>query len=203
MVLLTFRQIFRMKIVFATNNKHKVKEIKDLLPSNIEVVTLNEIGCFEEIEETAKTLEGNAKIKSDHVKDNYGYNCFADDTGLEVDALNGSPGVYSARYAGENASFEDNVNKLLDALKDKSNRKARFRTVISLDLDGTQKFFEGICEGTIELSTKGSEGFGYDPVFTPVGYNMTFAEMDLSTKGKISHRGKAVQKLVEFLKDNA
>lgn len=203
MVLLTFRQIFRMKIVFATNNKHKVKEIKDLLPSNIEVVTLNEIGCFEEIEETAKTLEGNAKIKSDHVKDNYGYNCFADDTGLEVDALNGSPGVYSARYAGENASFEDNVNKLLDALKDRSNRKARFRTVISLDLDGTQKFFEGICEGTIELSTKGSEGFGYDPVFTPVGYDMTFAEMDLSTKGKISHRGKAVQKLVEFLKDNA
>lgn len=203
MVLLTFRQIFRMKIVFATNNKHKVKEIKDLLPSNIEVMTLNEIGCFEEIEETAKTLEGNAKIKSDHVKDNYGYNCFADDTGLEVDALNGSPGVYSARYAGENASFEDNVNKLLDALKDKSNRKARFRTVISLDLDGTQKFFEGICEGTIELSTKGSEGFGYDPVFTPVGYDMTFAEMDLSTKGKISHRGKAVQKLVEFLKDNA
>ena len=189
-----------MKIVFATNNKHKIKEIKDILPSNIEVMALSEIGCLEEIEEIAKTLEGNAKIKSDHVKDNYGYDCFADDTGLEVEALGGKPGVYSARYAGENASFEDNVNKLLDALKGESNRKARFRTVISLNINGKQEFFEGICDGKIESSTKGSEGFGYDPVFTPKGFDCTFAEMDLSTKGRISHRGRAVQKLVEFLK---
>lgn len=189
-----------MKIVFATNNKHKVKEIKDLLPSGIELMTLNEIGCDEEIEETASTLEGNAKIKSDHVKDGYGYDCFADDTGLEVEALQGEPGVYSARYAGENATFEDNVNKLLDALEGQSNRKARFRTVISLVVDGTQEFFEGICEGEIECRPKGAHGFGYDPVFRPKGYDLTFAEMDLSTKGRISHRGKAVQKLVEFLK---
>ena len=189
-----------MKIVFATNNKHKVKEIKDLLPSSIEVMTLNEIGCREEIEETATTLEGNAKIKSDFVKDGYGYDCFADDTGLEVDVLNGAPGVFSARYAGENATFEDNVNKLLHALKDESNRKARFRTVISLIIDGKQEYFEGICEGKIEYNSRGSKGFGYDPVFTPEGYDITFAEMDLSTKGKISHRGQAVQKLVEFLK---
>ena len=192
-----------MKIVFATNNGHKVKEIKDLLPSGIEVMTLYDIGCKEEIEETATTLEGNAKIKSDHVKEGYGYDCFADDTGLEVDALKGAPGVYSARYAGENASFEDNVNKLIEALKGDPNRKARFRTVISLNLNGKQEYFEGICEGKIEYSSRGSKGFGYDPVFTPDGYDVTFAEMDLSTKGKISHRGQAVQKLVEFLKNKA
>lgn len=192
-----------MKIVFATNNKHKVEEIKDLLPSGIEILNLNDIGCFEEIEETATTLIGNAKIKSDHIKDNYGYDCFADDTGLEVEALDGAPGVYSARYAGLNASFEDNVNKLLDALKGESNRKARFKTVISLNINGKQELFEGICKGTIEPSAKGSKGFGYDPVFTPDGYDMTFAEMDMTTKGKISHRGKAVQKLVEFLKSKA
>lgn len=190
-----------MKIVFATNNKHKVKEIKDLLPSDIEVLTLKEIGCFEEIEETEETLEGNARIKSDHVKNNYGYDCFADDTGLEVEELGGRPGVYSARYAGESASFEDNVNKLLATLEGASNRKARFRTVISLIINGKQHYFEGICEGKIETTAKGIEGFGYDPIFTPDGYNITFAEMDLSTKGKISHRGLAVKKLIEFLKN--
>ncbi|WKK67431.1 non-canonical purine NTP diphosphatase [Lutimonas zeaxanthinifaciens] len=192
-----------MKIVFATNNKHKVKEIKDLLPSGIQVMTLDEIGCNEEIEETAATLEGNAKIKSDHVKEEYGYDCFADDTGLEVEVLEGAPGVYSARYAGENATFEENVNKLLDALEGQSNRKARFRTVISLNINGEQQYFEGVCNGEIELSAKGSQGFGYDPVFKPDGYDQTFAEMDLSTKGRISHRGRAVQKLVEFLKKKA
>ena len=192
-----------LKIVFATNNKHKVKEIKDLLPSGIQVMTLDEIGCNEEIEETAATLEGNAKIKSDHVKEGYGYDCFADDTGLEVEGLEGAPGVYSARYAGENATFEDNVNKLLDALEGQSNRKARFRTVISLNINGEQQYFEGVCNGEIELSAKGSQGFGYDPVFKPDGYDQTFAEMDLSTKGRISHRGRAVQKLVEFLKKKA
>ena len=191
-----------MKIVFATNNKHKVKEIKDLLPSNIKVLTLDDIGCFEEIEETEKTLEGNAKIKSDHVKHNYGYDCFADDTGLEVEALNGAPGVYSARYAGEKATFEDNVQKLLTALKGVQNRKARFRTVISLYLNGKQLFFEGICDGFIEKSVSGTKGFGYDPVFRPKGFDKTFAEMDLNEKGLISHRGLAVKKLVEYLNNH-
>ena len=136
-----------MKIVFATNNKHKLEEVNDLLPKEIEVLTLNEIKCYEDIEETEETLEGNAKIKSDHVKMHYGFDCFADDTGLEVEALNGEPGVYSARYAGEEATFDDNVQKLLAAMKGVQNRKARFRTVISLYLDGKQLFFEGICDG--------------------------------------------------------
>ena len=191
-----------MKIVFATNNKHKVKEIKDLLPSNIKVLTLDDIGCFEEIEETEKTLEGNAKIKSDHVKHNYDFDCFADDTGLEVEVLNGAPGVYSARYAGEKATFEDNVQKLLTALKGVQNRKARFRTVISLYLNGKQLFFEGICDGFIEKSVSGTKGFGYDPVFRPKGFDKTFAEMDLNEKGLISHRGLAVKKLVEYLNNH-
>ena len=191
-----------MKIVFATNNKHKVKEIKDLLPSNIKVLTLDDIGCFEEIEETEKTLEGNAKIKSAHVKHNYGFDCFADDTGLEVEVLNGAPGVYSARYAGEKATFEDNVQKLLTALKGVQNRKARFRTVISLYLNGKQLFFEGICDGFIEKSVSGTKGFGYDPVFRPKGFDKTFAEMDLNEKGLISHRGLAVKKLVEYLNNH-
>ncbi len=188
-----------MKIVFATNNKYKVEEVKDLLPEVIEVLTLAEIGCHEDIEETAETLEGNAKIKSDHVKNHYGFDCFADDTGLEVEALNGAPGVYSARYAGEEATFEDNVQKLLQALEGISNRNARFRTVISLFLNGKQLFFEGVCDGTIEESTSGEKGFGYDPVFKPNAFDITFAEMDLKQKGRISHRGLAVKKLVEYL----
>ena len=189
-----------MKIVFATNNKHKLEEVKDLLPKEIEVLTLNEIKCYEDIEETEETLEGNAKIKSDHVKMHYGFDCFADDTGLEVEALNGEPGVYSARYAGEEATFEDNVQKLLAEMKGVQNRKARFRTVISLYLDGKQLFFEGICDGFIEVSVSGTKGFGYDPIFRPLGFDQTFAEMDLNEKGRISHRGKAVKKLVKYLK---
>jgi len=189
-----------MKIVFATNNKHKLEEVKDLLPKEIEVLTLNEIKCYEDIEETAETLEGNAKIKSDHVKIHYGFDCFADDTGLEVEALNGEPGVYSARYAGKEATFDDNVQKLLAAMKGVQNRKARFRTVISLYLDGKQLFFEGICDGFIEASVSGTKGFGYDPIFRPEGFDQTFAEMDLNAKGRISHRGKAVAKLVTYLK---
>ncbi|MGI9530734.1 non-canonical purine NTP diphosphatase [Lutimonas sp.] len=189
-----------MKIVFATNNKHKVQEIVDLLPATIKVFTLMDIGCFDEIEETEDSLEGNAKIKSDHIKMNYDYDCFADDTGLEVDALDGKPGVYSARYAGENASFEDNVNKMLHELTGVENRQARFRTVISLFIDGKQYFFEGVCEGEILTKRKGEKGFGYDPIFKPKGYDQTFAEMDLQTKGRISHRGLAVQKLIKFLK---
>jgi XTP/dITP diphosphohydrolase len=187
-----------MKIVFATNNKHKLEEVKDLLPKEIEVLTLNEIKCYEDMEET---LEGNAKIKSDHVKIHYGFDCFADDTGLEVEALNGAPGVYSARYAGEEATFEDNVQKLLGAMKGMSNRNARFRTVISLFLNDKQLFFEGICEGTIENNPSGEAGFGYDPVFKPKGYDVTFAEMDLNEKGRISHRGLAVKKLVSYLNE--
>ena len=190
-----------MKIVFATNNKHKLEEVKDLLPKEIEVLTLNEIKCYEDIEETAETLKGNAKIKSDHVKIHYGFDCFADDTGLEVEALNGAPGVYSARYAGEEATFKDNVQKLLGAMKGMSNRNARFRTVISLFLNDKQLFFEGICEGTIEGSPSGEAGFGYDPVFKPKGYDVTFAEMDLNEKGRISHRGLAVKKLVSYLNE--
>ena len=189
-----------MKLVFATNNKHKVEEVKDLLSKDIELLTLNEIGCFEEIEETAETLEGNAKIKSDHVKIHYGFDCFADDTGLEVEALNGAPGVYSARYAGEEATFDDNVQKLLAAMQGVQNRKARFRTVISLYLDGKQLYFEGICDGYIEQNTSGTKGFGYDPIFSPEGFDQTFAEMDLNEKGRISHRGKAVEQLVSYLK---
>jgi len=190
-----------MKLVFATNNKHKLSELKNLLDGSFELMTLNEIECFEEIEETATTLEGNAKIKTDHVKQNYGFDCFADDTGLEVEALNGEPGVYSARYAGENASFDDNVQKMLKAMNGLENRKARFRTVISLILNGKQLFFEGICEGQIEESCAGEKGFGYDPIFKPKGYDQTFAEMDIQTKGLISHRGLAVKKLVKYLKN--
>ena len=190
-----------MKLVFATNNKHKLDEVKDLLPSSMQILTLKEIKCFEDIEETEDTLEGNARLKSDHVKINYGYDCFADDTGLEVEALNGEPGVYSARYAGEDATFDDNVQKLLGAMKGIQNRKARFRTVVSLYMNGRQYFFEGVCNGFIEENISGSKGFGYDPIFRPEGYDKTFAEMDLKEKGLISHRGLAVKKLVTFLKD--
>jgi XTP/dITP diphosphohydrolase len=188
-----------MKLVFATNNIHKLKEVQELMPPEIELLTLKDIGCYEDIEETETTLEGNARIKTDHVKQNYGYDCFADDTGLEVEALNGDPGVYSARYAGEEATFSDNVEKLLAELKDCDNRKARFRTVVSLHLNEKQYFFEGICEGRIEEEPSGDKGFGYDPIFKPIDFNETFAEMDRSTKGEISHRGLAIKKLANFL----
>lgn len=188
-----------MKLVFATNNIHKLQEVQQLMPPEIELLTLKDIGCYEEIEETETTLEGNARIKTDHVRQNYGYDCFADDTGLEVEALNGAPGVYSARYAGEEASFNDNVEKLLVELKGCDNRKARFRTVVSLYLNKTQYFFEGICEGRIEEQPSGDKGFGYDPVFKPKGFAKTFAEMDMATKGDISHRGLAIKKLANYL----
>ena len=181
-----------MKLVFATNNKHKLREVQELLPEGIEVLTLRDIGCEEEVEETAETLEGNAKIKSDHVKNNYGYDCFADDTGLEVSALNGAPGVYSARYAGENVTFEDNVNKMLNELQDVTNREARFRTVVSLIWKGKQYFFEGICDGRIEEKKSGDQGFGYDPLFVPLGSSDTFAELPSNVKNRISHRANAL-----------
>lgn len=188
-----------MKLVFATNNKHKLEEIQALVDKSLDIVGLNDIGCHEEIEETASTLEGNAKIKSDHVYDTFGLNCFADDTGLEVDAIGGAPGVYSARYAGEKATFQDNVDKLLKALQNFENRKARFRTVISLKMGEQQYFFEGVCEGHITRKMYGSEGFGYDPIFRPKGSALTFAEMSMEEKGRLSHRGKATQKLIAFL----
>ena len=188
-----------MKLVFATNNKNKVKEIKSLLSNTIEILTLSDIGCTEEIEETEDTLEGNAKLKADYITKKYGYDCFADDTGLEVDALGGGPGVYSARYAGENVSYEDNVQKMLSEMQNKPNRTAQFRTVVALNIKGNQYLFEGICKGEITNKKSGIDGFGYDPIFRPDGFEQTFAEMGLKEKGKISHRGLAVMKLVAFL----
>jgi len=190
----------QMKLVFATNNKNKVKEIKALLPSHIEILTLSEIGCTEEIEETEETLEGNAKLKADYITKKYGYDCFADDTGLEVDILNGAPGVYSARYAGKNVTYEANVQKMLFEMQGKTDRKAQFKTVIALNLRGKQYLFSGICKGEITNNKHGDDGFGYDPIFRPNGIDETFAEMSLQKKGEISHRGKAMKKLINFLK---
>jgi XTP/dITP diphosphohydrolase len=188
------------KIVFATNNIHKLKEIRELLKGDFEIVSLKDIGFEGDIPETGNTLKENASQKSHYIYDRYGLNCFADDTGLEVEALNGSPGVYSARYAGENCSYDDNVNKLLKELGNEKNRKAAFKTVISLIFDDKEYFFEGKVDGVITKEKHGEGGFGYDPVFQPNGYNKTFAEMELEQKNKISHRGKATLKLVEFLK---
>lgn len=190
-----------MRLVFATNNQNKVKELKALMPETIEILTLSDIGCLEDIEETEDTLEGNAKLKANHITKNYGYNCFADDTGLEVEALNGAPGVYSARYAGENVTYEDNVQKMLHEMEGKQNRQAQFRTSIALNLEGKQYLFDGVCKGKITNTKHGTDGFGYDPIFRPSGFKQTFAEMSLDQKGKISHRGLAVQKLITFLKE--
>jgi XTP/dITP diphosphohydrolase len=188
-----------MKIVFATNNPNKIFEIQSMLPKNIEIISLESIGCFEEIEETAITIEGNAILKANYVTQKYGFDCFADDTGLEVEVLNGKPGVYSARYAGEHKNANDNMNKLLDNLKDQSNRAAQFKTVIALNVLGKQHLFTGIAKGEIITEKRGDLGFGYDPIFKPEHYNKTFAELDLELKNKISHRGKATQALIDFL----
>lgn len=187
-------------LIFASNNKHKLEEIRNLLEGIVEIKSLKEIGLEGDIPETADTLEGNATQKAEWVYSRTGMDCFADDTGLEVEALNGEPGVYSARYSGENCSFADNVNKLLKALEGHSNRNARFRTAICLIENGEKKYFEGIVNGTITTFEAGNEGFGYDPIFLPEGHNKTFAEMPLDIKNKISHRGRAIQKLVEYLK---
>ena len=192
-----------MKIVFATNNKHKLSEIRDILGNEIEVLSLDEIDCHADIPETSDTLEGNALQKAHYVYDNYHISCFADDTGLEVDALGGEPGIYSARYAGNNHDSEANMTKLLAKLGDNKNRKARFRTVIALILDGKnveEKIFEGIVEGSIIKERRGGEGFGYDHIFQPEGYNHTFAELGSDIKNKISHRARATAKLVDELK---
>lgn len=188
-----------MKLVFATNNLNKLAEIKALVPSKIEILSLKDINCNEELPETTPTLEGNAMQKAKYVYDNYGFNCFADDTGLEIEVLGGEPGVYSARYAGEECIAEDNMNKVLQKLEGKSNRTANFRTVIALIINGKATLFEGACKGEITETKSGAEGFGYDPIFSPEGHEVTFAEMTKTEKGAISHRGRAVEKLVGFL----
>lgn len=188
-----------MKIVFATNNLNKLKEVQALIPNHIKLLSLKDIECFEEIPETQNTIEGNAIQKATYIKEKYGYNCFADDTGLEVEALNGEPGVYSARYAGEQRSDDDNMDKLLQALNNTPNRTAHFKTVISLQINNKHETFTGICEGKITENKQGDQGFGYDPIFKPKGYEKTFAEMDLNLKNSIGHRGKAVTQLVAFL----
>ena len=190
-----------MKLVFATNNLNKLKEVQEMLTNSIELLSLKDINCFDEVEETETTLEGNAKLKADYITKNFGYNCFADDTGLEVESLEGKPGVYSARYAGKPRSSENNMQKLLSELNEVDNRKAQFRTAICLNIDDQQFLFEGICRGKILTEKQGEKGFGYDPIFQPDGYNVSFAEMSSTAKNKISHRGLAIKKLVEFLKN--
>ncbi|MEC4005002.1 non-canonical purine NTP diphosphatase [Flavobacterium sp. SUN052] len=189
-----------MKLVFASNNKNKIKEIQLLVPKTIEIVSLEDIGCYDDILETADTIEGNSILKANFITEKYGLNCFADDSGLEVDALNGEPGVFSARYAGEPKNDDNNMNKLLSNLKNKSNRKANFKTVICLNINGEQHLFTGIINGKIIEEKIGTNGFGYDPIFVADGYTNTFAELSIEEKSTISHRGKAVKKLIDFLK---
>jgi len=188
-----------MQLVFASNNKNKIKEIQALVPDTIQIISLEAIGCTEDIPETADTIEGNAILKANYITEKYGYNCFADDTGLEVDALNGAPGVYSARYAGEQKDANDNMDKLLSELKDITNRNANFKTVICLNFNGTQQLFTGIINGIIINEKIGANGFGYDPIFIAEGHQKTFAELSLEEKATISHRGIAVQQLIRFL----
>ncbi len=189
-----------MNIIFATHNPNKTKEIKNQLGDNFTVESLSDIGFTEEIEETEHTLEGNALLKVRAIHKKTGKNCFADDTGLEVEALNGAPGVYSARYAGDQCNADDNMDKLLAALNGATNRNARFRTVVALILNDKEYTFEGICEGKILTQRTGNDGFGYDPIFQPLGHEVSFAQMDLNEKNKISHRGLAVKELIDFLK---
>lgn len=188
-----------MKLVFSTNNNHKLKEVQEMLPNSIQLVSLKDINRSEDVAETETTLQGNAALKANYITDNYQLDCFADDTGLEVEALDGKPGVFSARFAGEPANAENNMQKLLSELKNKTNRNAQFRTVICLNLEGKQHIFEGICKGTILHEKEGTKGFGYDPIFKPFGFENSFANMTSDEKNRISHRGIAIQKLVEFL----
>lgn len=188
-------------LIFASNNAHKLSEIRNLLENMVEIQSLKDINLEGDIPETSDTLEGNATQKAEWIYNRIGQDCFADDTGLEVEALDGAPGVYSARYAGEGCSFADNVNKLLKAMDGQTNRKARFRTVICFIENGEKHYFEGIVNGTIIEKGSGNMGFGYDPIFVPDGYDISFAEMPLDEKNKISHRGLATQKLVEYLKN--
>lgn len=188
-----------MRLVFATHNKNKLKEVQALMPKTIEILSLDDIGCFEDIPETAETIDENAILKADYVKTKFNLDCFADDTGLEVAALNGAPGVYSARYAGEGKNNEENITKLLKELEGQENRRAQFKTVIALNLEEHQFLFLGVCKGTILKEKRGTDGFGYDSIFQPDGYNKTFAEMSLEEKAAISHRGIALRDLIEYL----
>lgn len=190
-----------MTLIFATNNQNKVDEIRAALPGQFSIITLKEAGIEKDIPEPFDTLEENASAKSKTIFEMTGQNCFSEDTGLEADALNGEPGVKSARYAGDTRSFDGNIEKLLTKLATKQNRTARFRTVISLIMNGKEYFFEGVCEGIIINAKRGNKGFGYDPVFIPAGAEKTFAEMDMTEKNTFSHRNKAVKKLVAFLSD--
>ena len=188
-----------MKLVFATHNANKLKEVKQLLPSSIELLSLTDIGCTEDIAETGDTLHENAYIKARYVRDHYGYNCFADDSGLEIDALDGAPGVISARYAGPQKDNEANILKVWNELKDKTNKAGQFRTVIALCIDGEEKDFEGIVRGKLIHDKRGIKGFGYDPIFIPEGYSQTFAELGDAVKNKISHRARATQLFLKYL----
>lgn len=188
-----------MQLVFATNNLNKLKEVQSLIPSSIKLLSLKDIGCFEDVPETQDTIKGNAIQKAEYIKQHYGYDCFADDTGLEVATLNNEPGVFSARYAGPKRDANDNMDLLLNNLKNKPNRNAQFKTVVALHLNGKLNTFTGICKGEITQTKKGDKGFGYDPIFMPNDYTETFAEINLKLKNEIGHRGKAVVLLVNFL----
>ncbi|MFT3751943.1 MAG: non-canonical purine NTP diphosphatase [Paludibacter sp.] len=187
------------KLVFATNNAHKLSEVRAILAPDFEIISLAELNCNDDIPETADTLEGNALLKAQYIHSKFGFDCFADDTGLEVDALNGEPGVYSARYAGDAHCAHDNMCKVLEKLGDNPNRNARFRTVIALILNGETKYFEGEITGNIATQPRGDKGFGYDPIFVPEGYMISFAQLSAEEKNQISHRALAVKKLVEYL----
>ncbi|SFA89604.1 XTP/dITP diphosphohydrolase [Flavobacterium swingsii] len=189
-----------MQLVFASNNKNKIQEIQSMLPESIKILSLSDIGCHEDIPETANTIEGNAILKANYVTQKYGYDCFADDTGLEVEILNGEPGVFSARYAGEQRNDNDNMDKLLIELDNKTNRNAQFKTVICLNINNEQHLFTGIAKGEITKEKLGNQGFGYDPIFQPEGYQHTFAQISLEEKANISHRGKATRQLIAFFK---
>ena len=191
-----------MKLIFATHNQHKVEELKKLLPSNISILSLTDINCYEEIEETGTTLEENAKLKANFIKYKYGLDCFADDSGLEVDALGGSPGVYSARYAGDEKNNEDNIKKIWKELRDKDSTKAQFRTVIAASFGSKISIYEGKVIGKLIFEKRGNHGFGYDPIFIPEGYTKTFAELGDAVKNKISHRALATQKFLVELPTN-
>ena len=188
-----------MKLVFATNNSNKIAEVSNLISNQIAIISLKDIGCNEDIVESEETIIDNAILKANYIKNTYGYDCFADDTGLEVDFLNGRPGVYSKRFAGENSTDELNMEKLLECMKESNNRNARFRTVIALNINNQVITFTGVCEGEILKQRKGNNGFGYDPIFLPKGYNNSFGEMSIIEKNEIAHRSKAVKKLINYL----
>lgn len=188
-----------MKLVFATHNLNKLKEIKEIVPEGIEILSLTDINCQEDIEETGTTLEENARIKVDYVKNNYGYNCFSDDSGLEIDTLNGEPGVFSARYAGAEKNNEKNIAKVWEELDNKENKSCQFRTIIAANIEGKESQFEGVVRGEIIHEKRGAGGFGYDPIFIPEGYSKTFAELDKKVKNSISHRAKAFGFFVKYL----